>query len=205
MKFSFVSAAAALTMMAVLAGCGGKQQYTVQGTILNLNNAGLVLTNNGGNDLTVPTGATSFAFSQQIDYGTTYNVAVKTQPAHMTCGWNTTNIGSAGYNVSIQMTLACDQNAYGLGGQITGLTAGADGKARTLTLTNGSTSTLVLSSDSATSGALDFVFGSTVADGQAYGVVAVDGNNGLACTVANGTGVMHEVAVSNIKVTCVPK
>jgi hypothetical protein len=205
MKFSFVSAVAALAVVATLAGCGGKQQYTVQGTIVNLNNAGLVLTNNGGNDLTIANGATSFAFSQQISYGTTYNVAVKTQPAHMTCAWQTNNVGSAGYNVTIQMELACVQNSYNLGGQITGLTAGSDAKARTITLTNGSTSSVVLSSDSATSGALDFVFPTQVADGQAYGVVAVDGNNGLACTVTNGVGVMHEVAVSNILVACVPK
>jgi hypothetical protein len=205
MKFSFVSAVAALAVVATLAGCGGKQQYTVQGTIVNLNNAGLVLTNNGGNDLTVSTGATTFAFSQQISYGTTYNVAVKTQPAHMTCGWQTNNIGSAGYNVSIQLELACVQNAYTLGGQITGLTAGSDGKARTLTLTNGSTSSVILSSDSSTNGAQDFVLPTTVSDGQSYGVVALDGNNGLACTVTNGVGVMHEVAVSNILVTCVPK
>lgn len=204
MKFSFVGAAAALAMLAALAGCGGKQQYTVQGTILNLNNAGLVLTNNGGDDLSVPLGATSFAFSKQIDYGTTYNVVVKSDPAHMECNWNTANVGSAGYNVSIQLILSCTQKTHTLGGQVTGLTAAADGTARTITLANGSTSSITLSSASATNGALDFSMGA-VADGQAYGVSFVDSNNGLTCTVTNGTGVMHETDISNIVVACSPK
>nr|WP_315259710.1 hypothetical protein [uncultured Duganella sp.] len=202
MKFSLVSGAAALAVMAVLAGCGGKQQYTVKGTIVNLNNSGLVLTNNGGDDLPVANGATSFSFSKQIDYGTMYTVGIKTQPAHMTCSWNTANTGSAGYNVEIQMTLACTQNAYSLGGQVTGLTPAADGTtARTITLVNGSTSTLVLSSASATNGNLDFVIG-TVPDGLAYGVTFVDYNTGLLCDVTNGTGVMHETPISNIVVAC---
>lgn len=203
MKFSFVSTTAALVMMVALAGCGGKQQYTVQGTITSLNNSGLILTNNGGDDLAVPSGATTFAFSKQIDYGTMYNVQIKQDPAHMTCGWSTSgiNIGSAGYNVSIQMGLVCEQNKYTLGGQVSGLTAAADGTARSITLTNGSSGSVTLSSASATNGALDFSVGS-VADGSAYGVTFVDTNNGLTCDVTNGVGVMHETAISNIVVAC---
>lgn len=204
MKFSLVSGAAALAMVAALAGCGGKQQYTVQGTVLNLNNSGLVLTNNGGDDLSVPIGATTFAFPKQIDYGTTYNVGIKTQPAHMTCNWNSSNIGSAGYNVTIQMSLACTQNQYNLGGQISGLTAAADGTARTITLTNGSSGSVTISSANATNGSADFVIG-TVADGLAYGVTFVDSNNGLTCSVTNGTGIMHETPISNIIVACTNK
>lgn len=199
MKFSFVSAVAALAMAATLAGCGGKAQYTVQGTITNLNNSGLVLTYNGGNDLVVPSGATTFAFSKQISYGTDYTITVKTQPDHMTCAWYTSNTGSAGHNVEIQATLQCVQNSYNLSGQYTGVTAAADGTARTVVLVNGNTS-VTLSSATATAG--DFSFG-TVADGQAYGVTVIQPTNGLSCTIANGTGVMHETAVSNLLVTCV--
>ncbi|MYM33680.1 hypothetical protein GTP38_04925 [Duganella sp. FT94W] len=200
MKFSLVSGAVALAVVAALAGCGGKQQYTVKGTIVNLSNSGLVLTNNG-EDLTVPNGATTFAFSKQIDYGTTYNVIVKSNPAHMTCNWNTANSGSAGYNVEIQMTLACVQNSYNLGGQVSGLTAAADGTARTITLINGSNTQTVLSSASANAGTLDFVTG-TVPYGQAYGVTFLDTNNGLTCDVTNGVGVMADSPISNIVVAC---
>jgi hypothetical protein len=49
MKFSYLGAGAALILAATLAACGGKAQFTVQGSVTNLKNSGLVLTN-GGND-----------------------------------------------------------------------------------------------------------------------------------------------------------
>lgn len=211
MKFSFVSAAAALAAVAALAGCGGKAQFTVQGnftdsslvTIVSLANNGLVLAN-GGDQLPVAAGATSFAFPKQIPYGTDYNITILHQPDHMTCGI-TNGTGSAGHNVAIKASVVCLQNAYTLGGQFTGLTPAADGTARTVTLLNGSTSSVTVSSASATNGAGSFTFGGNVLDGQAYGVTVVDPNNGLNCTIANGTGVMHDVAVTNLQLTCVPK
>lgn len=211
MKFSYVSAAAALAAVAALAGCGGKAQFTVQGTfndaagnVVSLPNSGLVLAN-GSDTLSVPLGATSFAFGKQIDYGTDYNITVKTQPAHMSCGV-LNGSGSAGHNVSIQAKVVCIQNSYSLGGQFTGLTAAADGTARTVTLLNGSAGgSVTISSTSATAGAGDFVFGTAVQDGQAYGVTVLTQPAGLVCSVANGTGVMHEVAVSNLLLTCVPQ
>ncbi|MRW93376.1 hypothetical protein GJ699_25635 [Duganella sp. FT80W] len=200
MKFSLVNVIAAVAMVATLAGCGGKAQYVVGGTVTNLNTDGLVLVNNGGNDLTVAAGATSFAFSKEIDYGTTYNITVKTQPAHMTCSVTSGN-ASAGYNVTIQAAVTCVQNTYTVGGQYSGVTAAADGTARTVTLINGSTgSTATVSSDTATSG--DFVLSTYVADGAAYGVTVVTPTNGLTCTLENGTGVMHEAAVTNLLLTC---
>lgn len=204
MKFSYLSAAAALAMAAALAACGGKAQYTVQGSVQGLTNSGLILAS-GGDTVTVPAGASSFAFPKQIDYGTDYTISIKQQPAHMTCSVAGAT-GSAGHNVSIQSLVTCLQNEYSLGGQFTGLTVGADGKARTITVLNGSNSAVTLSSASATNGAGDFTFAATVADGTAYGVtVVVDPAIGLNCTVTNGIGVMHEVAVSNVLVACVPK
>jgi hypothetical protein len=205
MKFSYVSAVATLAAVAALAGCGGKAQFTVQGSITGLANSGLILAN-GSDTVSVPSGATSFAFSRQIDYGTDYFITVKQYPAHMTCAVTSGASGSAGHNVAIQAVVACAQNEYTLGGQFTGLTAAADGTARTLVLLNGSASTPVsISSASGTAGAGDFVFSATVPDGQAYGVTVLTQPTGLFCTVTNGTGVMHEVAVSNLLVSCVPQ
>lgn len=203
MKFSYLSAAAALAMAAALAACGGKAQFAVQGAVVNLNNNGLVLAN-GGDTVTVPSGATRFSFPKQIDYGTDYNITIQKQPAHMTCGVSG-GTGSAGHTVTIEAVVSCEQNAYTLGGQFTGLTPAADGTARTITVLNGSNSAITLTSASATNGAGDFSFG-TVKDGASYGVtVVVDPAMNLTCSVANGVGVMHEVAISNLLVTCVPK
>ncbi len=204
MKFSYVSAVAALGVAAALAACGGKAQFAVQGTVVNLNNSGLIL-GNGSDTVSVPSGATTFTFPKQIDYGTDYNIVVKQNPAHMQCGVSGAT-GSAGHTVTIQAVVTCSQNEYSLGGQFTGLTAAADGTARTVTLLNGSAGgSVTLSSASATNGAGSFAFSSTVADGTAYGVTVLDPGNGLSCTIANGTGVMHEVPVNNLQVTCVPK
>ena len=199
MKFSYLGAVAAMVL--ALAGCGGKTQYTVQGTITGLNNAGLVLAN-GSDTVSVPAGATSFAFSHQIDYGVAYNVTVQTNPAHMTCTVLNPN-DSAGHTVTIAVQVSCSQNTYTLSGQFTGITANTDGTARTVTLVNGSTggSSLVSSS---TDGTGDFVFGTPVASGQAYGITISPPNNGLNCSLTNGTGVMQDSNVSNLLLTCVP-
>jgi hypothetical protein len=208
MKFSYASAVAAMALAATLAGCGGKAQFTVQGTVSGLNNAGLVLAN-GGSTVSVPAGATSFAFPQQIDYGTEFNITIQTQPAHMTCsiGGNT---GSAGYTVSIQAQVSCQQNTYSVGGRVTGLTTKTDtaATARTVTLVNGTAggTVLVSSVNNDSTGAGEFQFGTPVADGNAYGVTVLDDpTSDVVCTLTNGTGVMRDAAVTNLQLTCVPK
>jgi hypothetical protein len=210
MKFSLVRAGVALAMVAAIAGCGGKQQFTVQGSITGLNNSGMVLAN-AGEQLSVPSGATTFAFSKQISYGTDYNITIPKQPDHMTCQIGGAT-GSAGYNVAIQAVIACTQNTYTLGGQYSGLTPAADGTARTVTLINGSTGgTAVLSSGVAATTAAptstlapsgEFTLTGLVPDGQAYGVTVVPPTNGLTCSLTNGTGVMHDANVTNMVLTC---
>ena len=199
MKCSYLGAAAALVL--ALAGCGGKAQYTVKGTITGLNNAGLVLAN-GSDTVSVPAGATSFALGRQIDYGAVFTVTVQSQPAHMTCSVvNPTD--SAGHTVEIDVVVNCTQNSYQLSGQFTGITAKADGTARSVTLLNGSTGGSAVVSSTA-DGTGDFAFSTLVYDGQSYGVTVVPPDNGLSCTITNGSGVMHETAVSNLLLTCVP-
>jgi hypothetical protein len=205
MKLSYAGAGVALILAATLAACGGKAQFTVQGSVSGLNNSGLVLAN-GGNTVSVAAGATSFSFPQQIDYGTGYNITVQTQPAHMRCDWLGGNVGSAGHTISIQAALQCEQNTYSLSGRVTGLTPAADNTPRTVTLLNGTSGgSVTIGSDSLTLGNGDFVL-PNVADGVAYGVTVVPPTtpNGLTCTLTNGTGVMHEAPVSNLILTCVP-
>jgi hypothetical protein len=209
MKLSTLGAIAALILTTALAACGGKAQFTVQGIIGvqgigNLNNPGLKLTN-GGDTLSVPAGAASFAFPSQIPYGTDYNVVIAQQPAHQTCSFSNSPTGSAGFTVNISVIIQCAQNSYTLGGQFSGLTAAADGTARSVTLINGSAGgTLTISSPTDGTGKGDFVFGNNVADGTAYGVTVLTQPAGLTCTLANGTGVMHESLVSNLVLACAP-
>lgn len=52
----------------------------LNGTITGLSGSGLVLQVNGGNDITVPAGSSSFSFNSQIANGATYTISVSTQP-----------------------------------------------------------------------------------------------------------------------------
>lgn len=59
-------------------------RYTIGGTVSNLTGSGLVLQNNGGDNLPVSANG-SFSFATAVAPGTTYNVTVMTQPSGQTC------------------------------------------------------------------------------------------------------------------------
>ncbi len=126
----------ALSMIS-LAACGGgggsgsssstssgggtsTSSFTIGGTITGLDASGLVLTDNGGDNLTVASGSSSFTFTTQLASGSTYDVAVATQPTGETCtvsnatGTDTANVTSVG--------VSCAATTYTVAGTITGLT-----------------------------------------------------------------------------------
>ena len=63
---------------------GGQQQappkVTIGGTVAGLAGSGLVLQNNGGDDLAVSANGT-FSFKTSVDAGSAYNITVFAQPA----------------------------------------------------------------------------------------------------------------------------
>src|SRR5690349_24604126 len=69
----------------LVASCGGgnstPQQYMVGGSVSGLSGSGLVLQNNGGNDLAVTSNG-SFVFSTAVASGSDYAVTAKTQPTN---------------------------------------------------------------------------------------------------------------------------
>lgn len=81
----FMSAALliALGLSACSSGGGGgaTTTYTIGGNISGLSGSGLVLQNNGGNNLSVSAAATNFSFTTAIASGGAYNVSVLTQPS----------------------------------------------------------------------------------------------------------------------------
>ncbi|OYO31136.1 hypothetical protein [Janthinobacterium sp. PC23-8] len=198
MKSSCLRPLAALLLTVGLAACGGKASYDVSGTISGLNNAGLVLAN-GGDTVSPPVGATTFTFPQRIDYGTDYNITVKTPPAHMNCAVSG-GTGSAGRYLSIQAAVNCQQNVYTVGGTISGQTV--DG----LVLGNGSTATpLTVAKATAT-----FTMPTPVADGNSYGISVITHPAGQTCRVAtnpatglsSGVGTMGEANVTSVNIVC---
>lgn len=213
MKFSILRALAALAIGAALAACGGKATYDVSGTISGLTNKGLILTNNGGDDLSIPAGATSFTFARRISYGETYDIEFKKNadgtpiyPEHMVCnlGYNT---GSAGHTVSINAIVVCSQATHNLGGTVIGLAncpATTTAAPYCLTLANGS-NTLSIAKPADGSNNTPFTFSAVVKDGDSYGVTVLTQPTNMNCTVTNDSGVMHTTDVGNVVVNCVPK
>jgi 6-phosphogluconolactonase (cycloisomerase 2 family) len=59
--------------------------YTIGGTISGLTGAGLILQNDGGDNLSISPGATNFTFITPIASGVTYNVTIFSQPLSQTC------------------------------------------------------------------------------------------------------------------------
>ncbi|MTW12415.1 hypothetical protein GM658_17545 [Pseudoduganella eburnea] len=189
MKVQLLGAA---LLAATVAGCGGKAQFVVGGTLSGLSNQGLVLQLDGGNDLPVAAGATSFSFPNSISYGTEYNVSIKSQPAHMTCTVvNPT--GSAGHTTVINVAISCSQNSYTLGGTIKNLTT--DG----LVIVNGANGSLTVAKGSPT-----FTMPGSLPVGTAYGLTVFTQPTGQSCTISNASGVMGDANVTSPVVDCTP-
>lgn len=115
-----IGANASVTLTATIAKIGGTSDtkvfaltvianYTIGGTISGVILPGLVLRNNGGNDLSVTTGATTFTFSTPVAPGTGYTVTIPTIPAGMSCGI-ASGTGTANANVTT-VNITCGSNA----------------------------------------------------------------------------------------------
>jgi len=159
--------------------------FTVGGTVSGLTGTGLVLQNNGVNNLAVGADG-AFAFSTPVGSGTAYVVTVQTQPSGQLCTVQNGS-GTAGTNVS-NVAVACVP-AYPIGGTVTGLSGTG------LTLQNNLGDNLAVSANGA------FTFATAIASGGAYSVSVLTQPTGQTCTLQNASGTAS-AAVSNIVVSC---
>jgi hypothetical protein len=214
MKSFLIRPASVLAMSLALASCGGggDDDYVVAGTVQNLVYPGLVLVNNGGSDLAVAPAAragdpVSFSFPKKLKYGDTYDITVKSQPAHQTCrvqsSFPLSATDTAGRLAAINARFECFINDFPVGGKVTGLTKDNTG----LVITNGSTSgsvSIVPSTTDTTGAAFDYTLPVSVFFGQTYGVTIVSQPVGRVCTIQNPTGTMGDAPVNNVDIVCVP-
>jgi len=166
--------------------------YTISGTVSGASGAGLVLVDNGVT-LSVPSGATNFAYPVGLASGTGYAVSVQTSPAGLAC---TVANGSGTITSSVSniaVTCVPQTVTVTLGGTISGLNASG------LVLANNGT-TLPVSS-----GATTFTFNSMVTTGTTYAVTVQAAPAGLTCSVANGIGTAGTANITNVVVTCSPR
>jgi hypothetical protein len=169
--------------------------YTVGGSVIGLQGAGLVLSTPGQVNLTVPSGATTFTFPAPVPSGTTYAIAVVAQPSSppqsCTVGGATGTV--AGANVT-SVVVNCTTSRFLVGGTVSGLT----GTGLVLS-TSGQPDLTILPN------ATSFAFGNTAAPGSAYAVTVKTQPTAPSqtCSVVNGVGTVGSANVTSIAVTCV--
>ena len=199
MKSKYLSAAAALLCAAGLAACGGKGNGSMSlgVQVFGLDRSGLVLQNNGGDDLTV-NGTGNYYFATLMAPDSTFKVTIKTQPDGVTCTL-ANNTSKINYYTYLQTTVSCAAVPYILGGKVNGLNGSG------LVLTNGAQTLAV------PAGATTWEFAAKIGNGSIYGVTVranpTRTENGATitqnCTVTNGTGKMPQATVSDVVVNCV--
>ena len=166
-------------------------KFTVGGTISGLVGSGLVLTNNGVDALSAS--GTSFTFATAIDSGSSFAVAIATQPSSPTQSCVVSGgTGTVGASNVTGVVINCTTNTFTVGGTVNGLVG-------SVVLQNNGADTLTITSTGS------FAFAAPVASGGAYNVVVLTqpSNPTQVCTVTNGSGNVGSTNVTAIDVECV--
>ncbi|MGA2847235.1 MAG: hypothetical protein ABSF68_17635, partial [Candidatus Acidiferrales bacterium] len=162
--------------------------FSVGGSLSGLSNSGLILTDNGADALPLPSGSSSFTFSNQLAYGAGYAVAVSTQPSGQTC--SVSNGSGTVTGAVTGVTVSCTVNTFSIGGAISGLTASG------LVLTDNGGNALAVSS-----GSSSFTFSTQLAYGASYAVAISAQPTGQTCSVSSASGTVSG-SVSSVVVSC---
>ncbi len=171
--------------------------YTVGGTVAGLNGSGLILQDNGGNDLTVVSNG-PFVFPAPVTSGDTYSVTVLSQPAALsqTCTVSA-GAGTVTNTNVVNVAVTCTTNQYTVGGVVSGL--GGNGNGGTiaglaLQLNGGAAAPIAANGP--------FTLTPALASGSAYTVTVQSAPTGYLCVVGAGTGAVTSANVTGVNVTC---
>jgi hypothetical protein len=194
---AFTNSILILMLSAVLYGCSGTpgstSSFSIGGTVTGLTGTGLVLQDNGGDNLTI-TASGAFTFASKIGGGKTYNVTVLIQPTTPTQTCTVTGgTGAATANVTT-VVVTCTSGASGtvtIGGTVVNLS----GTGLVLQDNGGDNLTITASGG--------FTFPTALTAGSMYVVTVLTQptNPVQSCIVTNGSGTAT-ANVGNIVVTC---
>jgi hypothetical protein len=168
--------------------------FSVGGTVIGLQGSGLVLQNNGADDLPVNEG--QFTFGSELASGATYNVTVKTQPSNPNQSCSVTNArGTIGAGDVSNVVVSCSTSDFSVGGTVHNL------EGTGLILRNNGGDELTIDASGT------FAFDTALPSGARYDVTvaAQPRNPEQTCTVANGNGFVGDGNVTNIVVDCVTR
>lgn len=166
-------------------------QYSIGGSVTGLSGTGLVLQDNGGDNLAISASG-PFTFATKVNSGAAYKVTVMTQPSGQTCTV-ANGSGTATANVT-NVAVSCTNSASGatIGGTVSGLAGTGlvlqDNGGDNLTVTKNGT----------------FTFATPVASGKTYAVTVSTQPSSPAqtCTITNGSGTSSTSNVTNVSVRC---
>jgi 6-phosphogluconolactonase (cycloisomerase 2 family) len=166
-------------------------QYTIGGSVTGLSGTGLVLQDNGGDNLAVSASG-PFTFATKLNSGATYSVTVGTQPTGQTCTV-ASGSGTASANVT-NVAVSCTNTTSNvtIGGTVQGLTGTG------LVLQDNGGDSLPVTQNGT------FTFATALAAGTAYAVTVSTQPSAPAqtCTVTSGTGTTASSNVTNVVVNC---
>ena len=172
-------------------------RFTVGGTVTGLLGQGLVLTNNGGNNLTV-TGDGEFKFTEPVASGSGYDVEFAGQPSNptQTCSVVSGNaVGTVTDRAITNVAINCSTSTFTVGGNVSNLVGTG------LVLRNNGGDDLRIDAGGA------FAFGTPLQSNATYNVTIVAQPAGprQECTITAGTGsgTVTNGPVNTIQITCV--
>ncbi|MGB7848268.1 MAG: kelch repeat-containing protein [Candidatus Acidiferrum sp.] len=180
-------------------GGGGSTTVTIGGTVTGLAGTGLVLQNNGGDDLTITgTGSVAFTFKTALATSNTYAVTVKTQPSNpvQACGV-TGGTGTAASTNITTIAIACVTTPVSatIGGTVSNLATGTS-----VILQNNGGDSLTVTAN----GPFTFKTAVTGTDVYAVTVLTQPTSPTQICAVDPKTGSGIATAnVTNVAVSCV--
>ena len=174
-------------------GSGGSTTPTIGGTVTGLSGTGLVLQDNGGDNLTI-TASGTFTFKTALSNGAAYAVTVLAQPSSPT--QNCTVTGGTGTATANVTTVAVNCVTAAVSAKIGGTVSGLTGTGLVLQNNGGDSLTITASGS--------FTFKTPVTGTGAYAVTVLTqptSPNQL-CTVTSGSGTAT-ADVTNVAVNCV--
>jgi ELWxxDGT repeat protein len=173
--------------------------FTIGGSISGLTGAGLVLQNNGADNLPLVAGTSVFGFTTPLKAGDGYMVSVLNQPsdpAQICSVVNSTGTVAALNVTNVQIacqTVVTATPTYSVGGSISGLSGSG------LVLQNNAGDNLIVPA-----GSSNFAFSTKLKSGDGYVVTVLSQPNNPTgvCSVANGTGTVVSSNVLSIRISC---
>lgn len=172
----------------VLAACSEGRDFEVQVRVTGLNGSGLVLLNNGADELRINSNGTH-TFSEAYPFAYPYKISVRTNPASPAQLCTVTN-DEGRLTESVDNVLVSCTNAYRVSGTVEDLSGEG------LVIMNNSSERLTIEANGS------FSFTRLTVDGGPYSVSVLTQPANQLCTVENAAGQISGADITDIRVIC---